>query len=218
MNPVADVQLTAAGTALESLRAATRAAHASIETVPALSRLLAPNLGAADYVDTLRLLHAFYAGIEPILGRLLQGKSRAAALLDGVRLAAIAEDIAWFGVTPLPPLRPESPPVSIAAALGALYVIEGSNLGGRVIGRHVSKTLGVVPGSGGSFHCGLTADEARRRWQVLQEVLRLEIDLPGLPLEPLTRTALATFRALECWMRRGHAHDHPAHLEIGSHG
>jgi heme oxygenase len=91
----------------------------------------------------------------------------------------------------------------VTSALGALYVIEGSNLGGRIIGRHVAKTLGVVPGNGGSYYCGLSAEDARRRWRLLQEVLRLEIDAPGTIWAPVTATsaALATFEALENWMR-----------------
>jgi diguanylate cyclase (GGDEF)-like protein len=186
---------------LERLRSSTRAAHASMERVPRLSRLLAPDVTARDYVQTLRLLHAFHASIEPDLARCLRGSSRAEALLDGKGLAALAADIAWFGALPLEPRPLQRPPNCVAAALGALYVIEGSNLGGRIIGKHVAKTLGVGPGTGGSFYCGLTAEDARRRWRLLQEVLRLEIDAPGTPWEPVTSAALATFDSLESWMR-----------------
>jgi heme oxygenase len=80
-------------------------------------------------------------------------------------------------------------------------VIEGSNLGGRIIGRHVAQNLGVRPGSGGSFYCGLTAEDARGRWRLLQEVLRLEIDASGTLWEPVTSAALVTFESLETWMR-----------------
>jgi heme oxygenase len=193
---------SAAGTAtiLERLRAGTRAAHTSIESVPALNRLLAPNLTVAEYVETLRRLHAFHAGLEPDLARALCGRSRAAALVDGVRVAAIAADIAWFGAAPLAASLPPSLPAGTAAALGALYVVEGSNLGGRIIGRHVAKSLGVGPGTGGSYHCGLAAEEARRRWQLLLLAL-CEFDAAGVPSEPLLATALATFAALELWMR-----------------
>jgi heme oxygenase len=188
---------------LESLRASTRAAHSSIETVPALNRLLSQSLTAADYLATLRRLHAFHAGIEPGLTRALLGKSRAAALLDGHRLSAIAADIAWYGATPLPPRPTISASPSITAALGVLYVVEGSNLGGRVIGRHVAKSLGIGPGTGGSYYCGISAEDAQRRWRVLKEALSIEIDPAGVGFEPLTASALATFGALEAWMREG---------------
>jgi len=186
---------------MERLRSATRAAHASIETVPRLSRLLSRDLTTTDYVETLRLLHAFHASILPDLARCLRGTSRAEALLDGEGLAALAADIAWFDATPLVAQRLRPPPACVASALGTLYVIEGSNLGGRIIGKHVARNLGVGRGSGGSFYCGLTAEDARRRWRLLQEVMRLEIDAPGALGEPVTAAALATFESLEMLMR-----------------
>ena len=198
----ADAPLTAeAPGILERLRSATRDAHASIETVPRLSRLLARDITTTEYVETLRMLHAFHASILPDLARCLRGTSRAEALLDGKGLAALAADIAWFDAIPLVPQRLQQPPACVAAALGTLYVLEGSNLGGRVIGRHVARNLGVGPGSGGSFYCGLGAEDARRRWRLLQEVLRLEIDAPEALGETVTSAALATFESLEMWMR-----------------
>ena len=184
---------------LERLRTATRAAHAAIEMAPRLSRLRAPDLTLVEYVQTLCRLHAFFASMEPHLVDALRGRSRAEALLDGAGLADLTADIDWFGATP------ESPPVvvppkGVPAALGALYVIEGSNLGGRIIGRAVAKSLGVAPGTGGSFYCGLTAESARRRWRLLQEVLRLEIDEADMAWDPVIASALMTFETLERWM------------------
>jgi len=185
---------------LERLRAATRSAHASIETVPRFGRLQAPDLTAADYVETLRRLHAFHAPIESAIAHCLSGNSVAEALLDGSRLAAITADMAWFGASPMAPQRLPDQPASVASALGALYVIEGSNLGARVVGKQVAKTLGVGPGTGGSYHCGLSAEDARRRWRLLQELLHREIDESGTPSAPVLAAALATFAALELWM------------------
>ena len=39
----------------------------------------------------------------------------------------------------------------VQEALGCLYVVEGSTLGGQVIARHLRQTLGVDPRCGGSF-------------------------------------------------------------------
>jgi heme oxygenase len=92
-------------------------------------------------------------------------------------------------------------PTSLASALGVLYVVEGSNLGGRVIGRHVSVALDVGVGAGGSFFCGLSAEQARRRWQVLVDTLHDTIDPTGAAQQPVIDAALATFAALGAWMR-----------------
>ncbi len=186
---------------LERLRGCMGDADASVDAVPTWSRLLGPNLSAPEYLETLRRLHAFKASMAPRLAGALRGRSGADVLLDGVALAALAADIAWFGAVPLEPRHVELPDLDESSGLGALYVIEGSNLDARIVGRQVANTLGVGPGTGGSFYCGLTAEDARRRWRLLQEVLRVEIDAADQPWEPVAWAAQSTFEALDLWMR-----------------
>jgi heme oxygenase len=187
---------------IERLRAATRAAHASIQSVPALQRLLAPDLTRREYVRVLLRLHAFRAALEPQLALHLPSRSKAGFLLDAAALSALEDDLTWFGEAPLSPPCLWAPECA-TSALGSLYVIEGSNLGGRVIGRHVSVALGIGPGKGGSFYCGLSAQDARERWQALLGLFNREIDEPGAGHEPVIRAALKTFEALEEWTRSG---------------
>lgn len=191
---------------LERLRAVTGVAYSSLETVPAFQRLFSTQLTAAEYAWTLCRLHAFHAALEPALGHCLRGRSRAEGLLGGARLAAIAADLAWCGTACAEPTTPPAAlpqPESVAEGLGVLYAIEVSELGGRIIGAPIATTLGVSPDAGGSYLCGLTDQDARRRWQLLQEALRLEIDATGAAWEPVVACALATFGALESWMRDG---------------
>jgi heme oxygenase len=186
---------------LDRLRVATRAAHARIETVPVLRRLLEPDILAVEYVRALSLLHAFHAALAPQMERALRGRSRACELVDGTAIAAMAADIHWFGSRPMDAASPVISFCSGIDALGALYVIEGSNLGGRLIGRHVARSLGVAPAAGGTFHCGFAQDAGRRRWPLLQDVLRVEVDECGARSEPIAAVALATFDALDDWLR-----------------
>jgi len=181
---------------LARLRAGTRDAHDRIETVPALHRLLAADLTQAEYVAVLRHLHAFHAGIEPAIASELEALPEAAAMLDGARPRALARDLAWFGASTLPP--PVPPPLEgIAAALGGLYVIEGSGLGGRVIARHLTASLGVADGAGGSFYCRLDADSAKRRWQALTTLLERSDADTG----QMVSGACTVFHAMESWLR-----------------
>jgi heme oxygenase len=188
-----------AASRLTLLRNATRAAHARLETVPLLQRLMSPELTEADYICVLRHLHAFHARIEPAIAVALEGHP-AESLLDGTRPRALLADLAWFGADPIPPIGPEHACLPAledhAAALGALYVVEGSGLGGRVIARHVQACLSVVPGAGASFYGGLSAEAARSRWGQFCALLESAQAAPGT----LCDAANASFACLERWL------------------
>jgi heme oxygenase len=182
---------------LAQLRDGTRAAHDRIEAIPGLGILLDPALSAGAYITALKALYAFQAGMYRKLPPLLVN-------ITGLRwpdpdvLQSLTDDLTWFGVA-LP--RPVAGPRTLRtsnSALGTLYLLEGSQLGGRVIGRSVSRSLGVTPGRGGSFFCGRTADMARQRWQAFCTVLAHEgamLDTAGC--NQVVEGARAAFAYLE---------------------
>lgn len=57
-----------------------------------------------------------------------------------------------------------------AAFLGAMYVIEGSTLGGQYIARHVENALGLSPGNGDSYFRGY-GDRTGFMWREFQKAL-----------------------------------------------
>jgi hypothetical protein len=184
---------------LAHLRAHTKAAHHSIETVPALARLMNADLRRSEYEGLLAAMHAFHLTTEPEIAMALEGLPEAQALLDGTRLRALADDLAFLGVSPMQ-ARPASLPLPTRAdAIGALYVVEGASLGGRVIARHIADSLALAPGQGASFYGGMSAETARARWARLCAVL----EDPAVELAPddLARGACKTFEAMERWMR-----------------
>jgi heme oxygenase len=188
---------------LEALREGTRAAHERIELVPAMCCLLSPDLSATAYGEALGAIHAFRAAMKIHLAPFLPALSEAAGP-DPLVLNALAEDLAWFGLVVPPPYDGTLHLADAQAALGALYVVEGSALGGRVIGRAVARSLGVSPGRGGSFFCGTTADAARQRW--LNFSVMLERAGEGLNQQGVLSVvagANATFSYLERFLRGG---------------
>jgi heme oxygenase len=184
------------------LRSRTRASHAGIELVPAMTRLVAPDLTPAEYVAVLQYMHAFLASIEPAMAAGLASFPAAAAMLDGARPRALAADLAWFGAAPIRP--PKLPGVAtVPAALGALYVVEGSSQGGRVIARHIAQSLGVAAAAGGSFYGGLSAEAARRRWTNLCALLEAPVTQFNAAYdEAVAAAACETFACLAGWLRR----------------
>lgn len=87
---------------------------------------------------------------------------------------------------------------ALPEALGCHYVLEGSTLGGQVISRHLQKTMGVVPGRGGSFF----ASEGRDMGVMWRAFCRaLEAGCPG-ELEAIRAAGsdVRTFASFTRWL------------------
>jgi heme oxygenase len=197
---------------LEALRDATRAAHAAVEHVPALARLLAPDLTRVEYAATLGRMYRFHLALEPRLRSALAGVADLAAFAEGGRAGAIAVDLHALGVAaPRPaPLRALPRLDTPAAAMGCLYVMEGSALGGRVIAKRLADSVGVTPRDGARFFGGESADVVRDRW--LAFCAALEATGRALSASEQRRLligATACFTRLGAWMAAG---DKPADL------
>ena len=136
-----------AGDVLRDLRAATAVEHEQVETTLGL---MDPDLDADRLVGVLRLLHAFWRSAEDGLDAWAARSPADAAALqwDRRRRAGLyAADLAALGAAPADGDRPDLPGVpDTDAALGRMYVLEGSTLGGTFIDRH----LATLPGLAGS--------------------------------------------------------------------
>lgn len=148
--------------ALSALRRATAADHSALENEAGIERRLADPAGRAAIVGAFHHFHAgLEAGAHPLVGGLdgaFQPRSRA---------EGIARDLLDLGVTPGPVLPPE-PPRSAGAALGWVYVAEGSMLGGRIIRRRLA--------SAGCDLLGLSfldpyGDQTGERWRAFLVLL-----------------------------------------------
>jgi heme oxygenase len=144
-----------------ALRTATRDLHDQVE-----GRLLEE--GWLDERSAYGLLVGRWLALHSHVERefLPFGEELADLDLPGrARSGLLRTDLAALHITPPSPLP--VPPLAIgdcAAALGVLYVIEGSTLGGQVIGRQLAATLQVTleSGAGSLVPYG---PATRRRWQ-----------------------------------------------------
>ncbi|WP_181700216.1 biliverdin-producing heme oxygenase [Chthonobacter albigriseus] len=130
---------------LERLKAETAPLHDRVE---AASALMSPELTIGRYIDILAAFQAFHAAWEPRIATLLADE----ALFDPRRkLALVNRDLAHFGVAPGRRFHSADWLVGRAEAMGSLYVLEGSTLGGRVIARHLQRRFGLVAGAGAAY-------------------------------------------------------------------
>ena len=188
---------TGAPALIVALRLATAATHQAVERLPGMVRVTGPDPSLADYRRYVRLMARVYGTLEASLYGALSAPvapeapgagaadhppsglaaERIAALGLRPKFPALCADLAAHGLEP-PTVAPDalSPP-DLNTALGGLYVLEGSTLGGRVVARHLRKHLGD-PLPGASF-LDFHGDQASAHWK------RLGLALEGLAADGL---------------------------------
>ena len=187
-------------TIIEKLRAGTKARHAALEgKLP----LLDPHFGLDAYRQLLGRFYGYYAPLE---ARLLDLPSLA---LVGVHyeerrktphlerdLLALGETS--FSVSRLPLCEALPSLDTLARAMGCLYVIEGSTLGGQFITRHLSAKLGLTRDTGGAFFFGYGL-ETGPRWKAFCELLTALAEREKRD-EEIVASAELTFATIDAWL------------------
>lgn len=159
-----------------ALKAATRSAHDALDRL--FSRL---DLSERDEYASFLTAHA--AAFLPVEDALTKGGierilPRWPDMRRGRQLRA---DIDALGLKMPPPVTPPALE-SDAAMLGAAYVLEGSRLGGKLIG----------PGVGAGFPASFLTHKGPMRWAEFVAVLDRELLLPD-DLQLASTAAIATF-------------------------
>ena len=184
-------------TALSELRLTTRAEHERIERI---LRLTEP-MSMERYGTIVCGFHAFLRVWEPriqaALPERLQGWFRTRR-----RGGFTSADVEWLrSVAGLDLQEPSAhaaaalPLDDLAQVLGALYVVEGSSLGGRVIAPQLQRTLGVAQGRGASYFHGF-GGESGAMWANFRVLAALEIGESSTRIVQACQSARRTFGAL----------------------
>ncbi|HRO59644.1 MAG TPA: biliverdin-producing heme oxygenase [Burkholderiaceae bacterium] len=157
------------------MRCATKQRHEALERLLDFDSLA----DRSRYERILAGFSCFLAVWEPLVRNAL-GPRWDAWITEGSRLPLLERDIAVLGVQPValpaglaPALRLRSP----EAAWGALYVVEGSALGGQLIARQLFERFGITAKRGGAFLAGCGA-KTGSRWREFRRLLEVEVG-PG---------------------------------------
>jgi heme oxygenase len=189
---------TSSGDVLRLLRTATAHEHAAVERT---LDLLDPELDRARLVAVLACLHGFWLAAEAGLD---VWADRHPADADTVvwfrrrRAPLFAADLATLGAA-APAHRPELPELpGTDEALGRMYVLEGSTIGGTVIDRH----LAARPGLAGIRLRAFSpyGAETGAMWHAFRQVTRDRVAAGG-DSDAVVGAARNTFAALADWCR-----------------
>ncbi|PRY51269.1 heme oxygenase [Geodermatophilus tzadiensis] len=190
-----------AGDVLRDLRTATAEEHDRVETT---LDLMDPHLDRDRLVGALGRLHAFWLVAEAGLDAWARRRPGDAVALqwDRRRRAGLyAADLRALGADPEgAPERPELPEVrDTDEALGRLYVLEGSTLGGTVIDRHLATLPGLAGGPRLRCFSPYGADTGAM-WHTFRRVTREHVAADG-DAGRVVAAARATFAVLADWCR-----------------
>jgi len=124
------------------LRQETAAAHRAVEIAAGLPGRV---VTVADYADCLARFFRLFAPLEAAIGGFAGWAELGIDLAARRRTPALLADLAALGHR-----APAAAPVKLpgfAAALGALYVLEGSALGGKILAAAFERQLPAVAGA-----------------------------------------------------------------------
>lgn len=186
---------------LERLKRETRPAHDAIEANPRLARVTAPDVRLDEYQDVLQRLWGFHQPIEAQVRQVLAPIDPKLALERRTRKTELlARDLAYFGCAPDSGARCGwFLPGDAATAWGVLYVLEGSTLGGRVILKHLERSLHLTPEHGGAYYAGYGPSTAVM-WEAFRSQLTALMEVQPHWEDRVVAAAHATFLALDRWM------------------
>jgi heme oxygenase (biliverdin-IX-beta and delta-forming) len=158
-----------------------------------------------DYRILLTRYFTLYEPLEAALGRAVDWPALGWDFQSRLKVPLLRQDLADLGVdaagmaawtrcAALPPLE------SDGAAVGCLYVLESSTLGGQILSRQFSDRIGIPTDRGGRFFRGF-GPATMAHWRTFGLWSEQQAEAGGdLFLRSAVRTAAETFRTFSRWL------------------
>ena len=175
------------------LRQATETIHQALHRARPFAAIADGRATRADYAHTLQLLYRYHAAMASLVMRGALALSLPALVEQHrARLAALMADLDFLGL-PCPAVAANDGTAQDDFAVGALYTVQGSTLGGKVIFRQLDTLL--PDAAGRRFFQG--APDDKHHWQALCTAL----DARGGDIACMSEGALYAFEQFDALLR-----------------
>ncbi len=183
------------------VKEATQKLHSEVEAMllPKLSSIK----NVADYAAILRTFYGYYYPLESSIGQFIT-PSCLPDINERRKAVAILHDLNGIENSSTEiPLCTDLPKIgNTNHALGALYVLEGSTLGGKMIARMLLKNSAVpIPEEALTFFSGYR-EETGSKWKAFLQVLNQQEET-----DAIVKAANETFYYLKGWMQHTLSND-----------
>lgn len=184
---------------LEQLKSETLSNHQQLEKNLILK--LKGMKSLEDYIHILQIFYAYFGALEDQINKYI-GPDQLSDYSERRKTLSIENDIlALNGVMPEKASGADLPVIeNVLQAFGALYVIEGSTLGGQVISKMISKQLGFATDEGLSFFKSYGEDTIPM-WNSFKLVLERHAETQQ-QADTITQAANETFGKFRLWMEK----------------
>ena len=183
----------------EKLKQGTKQNHQQLEKLVVAH--LRPISSPEEYIKVLQMFSGYFGALEDKIKKYISN-SQLPDYAGRRKTESIANDIKIMGGTvPAKAKENELPEIkNYLQAFGALYVIEGSTLGGKIISQMVAKQLNLTDSNALSFFSGY-GNETDRMWASFKEVLDSNFQNPEEE-KIITDTANETFLKFKQWIEK----------------
>lgn len=186
---------------LQNLRSETASSHTSLEQNPYSIALMSPAVALEDYSNYLQKLYGFVFGFETNVYPLLRNidpeidlRRKTNFMQDDLQHLQI--DFSTLPIVSKEHFKIHYPDVK--SALGGLYVLEGSMLGGVMIKKHLAEKLGNDVNENTQYLTGY-GSETGKIWKNFLNTL--SINAPDIETEKIIiNSAKNTFDLLNKWI------------------
>lgn len=190
---------------LQQIKEQTKERHLALEKNQRLSLLTNSDIEIQQYLNILRKFYGFFAPLESKINHFTAIYSVIPDLGDRRKATALLSDISFISKKETSETEiadcDDLPSVSnISEALGCLYVLEGSTLGGRFIYKNLEESLNLNHVHGAAFFYGYGADTGPK-WKNFQTCLSNYFDQKPEESTSAIKTAVDTFEKLDQWFK-----------------
>jgi heme oxygenase len=184
---------------LEQLKSETLSNHQQLEKN--LIMKLKGMKSLADYIAILQIFYAYFGALEDQINKFI-GPDQLSDYTERRKTLSIKNDIlALNGVVPEKAKAADLPVIAdVLQAFGALYVIEGSTLGGQVISKMIAKQLQLPTEEGISFFRSY-GEDTMSMWNSFKVVLERHAESQE-QADAITQAANDTFGMFKLWMEK----------------
>lgn len=137
---------------LDKLRLSTSPLHKQLESVPLSQVIVSPEITVQKYAEYLLVMEDIVKDVEvkvyPVISNFISD------IDQRKKLSSIQDDLKVLGFSVLNENTAFDADFEIPFALGIVYVMEGSTLGGRVILKNIEKQLGFNADNGAKYFSG----------------------------------------------------------------